>query len=980
MPEAFPLHFGPYRLAGPQGPLFRDDQRLKVKPKALRVLWELVRQAGEVVTKAALLDALWPKAVVGDDALAFQVQALRRVLEDDPRQPRYIATHHRVGYAFIAPVALAAWHDASRLQDPPAQFTDADQQTESIFVGRDAELALVHQRYARVLRGERQLLFVSGEAGIGKSALLQRFVAQVGAAAHIGQGQCVEQHGIGEGYMPVLEALGALCRKPRGAQVVDVLRRAAPSWLMQMSSVLAQDELATLQQSAPGAARARMLREIADALEAIAAQFPLIIVLEDLHWSDPSTIEMLSLVARRTTPARLLLLGTYRRVDANAANRPLKTLKQELVAHGKAMEIVLGNLPRAEVQTYLWQRFPDRVQESGLSAFVYQRTEGLPLFMVQMADFLTQECAPADMTAGLREALEAAVPTGLREMIEAQFERLTELERRVLEIASVAGVEFTAASVGAGAGMPVEDVEACCEGLVRQGQFVEARGIDVWPDGTESGRYGFCHALYRDVLYARLGARQRTRAHLAVGLREQAGHAERSAEIAVGLAVHFERGRDGVRAVHCSHQAGQQALRRSANAEAGLHFKKALALLAVLPATPERVAQELRLQVDLSLALTMTEGYSGAEVEGVNARAQALCRQIGETPEISAALFRVGRFYLVRGELRTARGLSEQLLRIARRAASPALLSRAHTALAFESFSFGEFAAAQAHAELSVASDDPQRYRAAAVVSADDSSAVSLMVKARALQIRGYPDQALRSLHEGVALANGLGLSFARGGALLSTADLHLLRRDSQAVQTSAEATITLSIQEGFPYYVARATILRGWALADQGQPEAGIADIRQGLATFEAGGARLWLPCCLGLLAEAYGRAGKVNPGLRALSEALEIANSTGERQYEPELHRLKGEFALQKSRANRVAAEACFHRAIAVARQQEAKTYELRASLSLARLWLQQGKQQEAHRMLSEILDGFTEGFDAPDLRTARTVLSGSMEERAA
>jgi DNA-binding winged helix-turn-helix (wHTH) protein/predicted ATPase len=971
MPEASSLYFGPYRLMGPQGPFFRGNQRLDLKPKALGVLWELARQAGDIVTKDALHEKLWPTTVVGEDALAFQIQALRRALQDDAKQPRYIETCHRVGYVFIAPVTTERRHIVRRLDDVAAHVTTDAPLPAPTFVGRDAPLAQLDQHYARALRGERQVVLVSGEAGIGKTTLVQSFLGRLSGAPSIGQGQCVEQHGAGEGYLPVLEALASLCRGPQGTPIVDALLQTAPTWLMQLPSLLSQDDIKVLQPRVAGAPRERMLREIADALEAISSEMPLILVLEDLHWSDPSTIEMLALMARRSAAARLLILGTYRPSDVSFTSHPLKAMKQELVARAQASEITLGNLPPADVQTYLARRFPETRDETALSAFVYQRTEGHPLFMVQMADYFAAEQTPDKGAAAAKALLEAAIPQGLRELIEVQLGRLGEQERRVLEIASVPGAEFAVASIAAALQTQAEEAETCCEHLARHGQFIEGRGLAAWPDGTVSGRYGFRHALYRDVLYARMSARQRAQAHRAIGSCEERGYGERAVEIAAELSVHFERGQDPARAVHYSHSAGERALQRSANAEAMAHFTKALDLLATLPATTERAERELRLQVSLSLCLTMTKGYSAPDAERVNARAYALCEQMEETPEISSALFRIGRFHLVRGEFHTARAISDRLLRIARGSESPSLLSQAHTAASFEYFSLGDFAAAQEHAEQSVVLDDPRRYQTG-TVSVDDSSAVSQCLRAFALQIRGYPDQARAGLMKGVALARGFGVPFATGGALLSTTDLYLMRRESRAAQESAEALLAHAIREGFPYYVARATMLRGWALADQGQAEAGIAEIRKGLEMFELAGARQWTPCCLGLMAESYGRAGKAEQGLRVLADALEIVDKTSERQYEAELHRIKGELTLQASSVNRAEAEACFQMAITVARRQEAKTYELRAALSLLRSSTQRNRRAIARQSLSDVTAWFTEGLDTPDLVGAKALLA--------
>ena len=942
MPETSDLKFGPFRLAGPNGPLFLENRRLKLKPKTVGVLWLLARQAGEVVTKNALLDALWPKTAVGEDALAFQIQALRRVLEDDARKPRYIATHHRVGYSFIARVMTAA---------PPVDRT---------FVGREAQLTRLRQHYAKALRGERQLVLVTGEAGVGKTTLVESFLAEASENPLIGRGQCVGQHGAGEAYLPVLEALGRICREARGGQVIDSLLKIAPTWMMQLPALLSADDGAALRMRAAGASRERMLREIADALEVLSAETPLILVLEDLHWSDPSTVDMLALLARRSERARLLVVGTYRPPELSVARHPLKPMKQELAARGQAVEIALQNLEPADVRSYLARRFPETGDERDFSGLVYRRTEGHPLFMVQMAEYLAQ--------LGPEGARDAVVPNGLQELIEVQLGQLTEAELQVLEVASVAGAEFAAASVAAGAEDTVEGIEARCEGLVRHGQFIEDRGLATWPDGTVSERYGFRHALYRDVLYGRLNARQRARLHLAIGTREEAGQGARSMDLAAELAAHFELGRDYRRAVDYHRLAGSKALQRSANAEAVAHFNKGLELLESLPDTPARAQHEFRLQVGSSLAFTMTKGYSAPEVEKTSVRARELSRHMKETPEVSFALFRVYQFYSGRAELNAARELSQQLLRIAERAKVPMLLSRAHTAVAHEVVSRGNFAAAREHAERSLAAYDPEHHRSLGAMYGDDPGVVALVVRAWALQVLGYSDQAAASMQKYMAAAKALSLPYALSAVLTSAADLHTLRRASAAAQASAEAAIAISTREGFPYVLARSTIVRGWALAEQGKMEAGIAELREGLDAFQATGARLWMPRYLGLLAEAYGKAGQIDDGLEMLTEALELVRRTDEREYEAELHRLKGELTLPDP----AEAEKCFRKAIAVARRQEARLFELRATMSLARLRQRQRKTKAARKMLAEVSGWFAEGFDTKDLEEAKAMLA--------
>jgi predicted ATPase len=363
----------------------------------------------------------------------------------------------------------------------------------------------------------------------------------------------------------VLDALGRLGREPDGERLVACLRQYAPTWLAQLPALCSPSALEALQRTAQGATRERMLRELAEALDALASERPGVLVLEDLHWSDASTVEAIALLARRRDAARLLVLGTYRPVELILHDHPLKTVKQELAAHGQCAEVLLGGLSPEAVAAYLAQRRTVPGGHEGLAAFVYRRTEGHPLFMVQVVDYLEQQgvlraLTPAAVGGPVGREIDQEVPQGLQQLIEAQLGRLHAEEQQVLEVGSVAGMEFVVASVAAGMQTAPEAIEAVCEGLARQGQFLEDRGLVEWPDGTVSGQYGFRHALYQAVVYKQIGTSRLARLHRLLGTREEVGYGTRAREIAAALAMHFERGRDHRRAVRYRQQAADTAL------------------------------------------------------------------------------------------------------------------------------------------------------------------------------------------------------------------------------------------------------------------------------------------------------------------------------------------------------------------------------------------------------------------------------------
>jgi predicted ATPase len=500
-------------------------------------------------------------------------------------------------------------------------------------------------------------------------------------------------------------------------------------------------------------------------------------------------------------------------------------------------------------------------------------------------------------------------------------------------------------------------------------------------------RYLFKHALIQDVAYQSLLKSTRRQYHqqIAQVLEEQfAETKETQPEL---LAHHYTEAGFIAQAIPHWQRAGQKAIERSANVEAIGDLSKGLGLLKTLPDTAEHVRQELSLQIALGAPLIATKGYAAPEVEHVFARARELCQQVGETPQLFPVLRGLWVFYEVRAEHRAARELGEQLLTLAQSFQDTALFVEAHRALGNTLFWLGEEGSARVHLEQSLALYDPQQHSSLAFTYGSDPGVICLAYRAFALWCLGYPDQALQSMHEALTLAQRLAHPHSLAFALTWAAILHWLRRESQATKEQAEAAIALATEQGFPFWVAQGTMMRGWALADQGQGEEGIAQLHEGVTAYRATGAEVFLAGWLALLTEAYGKVGQTKEGLRVVDEALTLVEKKGEHVYEAELYRLKGTLTLPsnvqrlKSKATKGPesgvrrlgsdAEECFWKAIEVARRQQAKSLELRAAMSLARLWQHQVKKEEARKLLAEVYSWFTEGFDTADLQEAKALL---------
>ena len=713
MPPASQWIFGPFRLDPRNACLWRGSEIVPLPPTAFALLHYLVTHAGQLVTKDELFDAIWPETVVSEAVLKVRMGEGRKALGETAREPRCIATVHRRGYRFVAPVTrldTAPGAAAGATSGPVHSSTALTR-----LVGREGELAQLQQWWAQARQGQRQVVFLTGEAGIGKTTLVDTFVAQVAMteAVWLGQGQCIEQYGAGEAYLPVLEALGRLCHAPGAEHLLTLLRAHAPTWLVQMPWLLSPTDHEALRHELLGATQARMLREMAAWIEALTVETPLVLVLEDLHWSDYATLDLVARLARRQEPARLLLVGTYRPGEVLTRGHPLRGVQQALQMHGHCTELPLVFLSAAAVAEYLRRRLPGYQEPAVLARLIHQRTDGNPLFMVHMVEELLTQGRLIKQQSGwvLHPTPDADVvraPEGIRQMLALQLDRLPLDEQRLLEAASAAGVAFAAASVAAGVASDVVTAEEHCERLAQRQQLLRPAGTVTWLDGTVTGRYEFIHALYQNVVYQQIAAARRVRLHQRIGERLEAAYGVQAGDMAAELAMHFEQSRDYPRAIHYLQQAGENALRRSAHHTAITHLTTAVQLLETLPETPEHTQRALALHLTLGTSLMAAHGFAAPETGTAFRRAHALSQQVGDPEQAFAAVRGLSLFHTLRGELRPARALGEQLLRQTHHSRQPALRLEAHRLLGATLLWQGAVIEARGHFEQSLALYEPQ--------------------------------------------------------------------------------------------------------------------------------------------------------------------------------------------------------------------------------------------------------------------------------
>jgi predicted ATPase len=843
-------------------------------------------------------------------------------------------------------------------------------------VGREQEVGLLLERWGQVKDGHGQVVLLSGEAGIGKSRLVQALQEHVASEpqAWLTPCQCSPYHQNSALY-PWIELLERVVlqfervetpqqklSKLEGflAQHGLTLAEAVPLFATLLSLSLPAD-YAPLSLS-PEQQKQKTLQGLLTILLRIAAQQPVLFVMEDLHWVDPSTLELLSLLVDQGPTARILALLTFR-----------PDFSPPWTGRAHCTQVTLHRLTRPQVTEMIRQVAHGKTLPAEVVEQIVARTDGVPLFVEELTKMvlessLLQEREERYELSGPLPPL--AIPTTLHDSLMARLDRLGPV-KAMAQLGATLGREFSYALLQAVSPWDEVTLQRGLQQLVET-EFLYQRG--VLPQAT----YRFKHALIQDVAYQSLLRSTRQQYHQRIAQVVEAQFGETVATQPELLAHHYTEAGLHQRALPHWQRAGQRAVQRSAHVEAISHLTKGLEVLTVLPETPERARQELDVQTMLSIALIAAKGWGAPEVEKAQARARELCQQMEETPQRFAVLWGLCGFYVTRGALQTARVLGEQLMDLAQRLHDPALLPPTYFMVGGIFLFLGELTAARTCLEQGIVLYDLQRHQAYAVMHGVDPGVVCLCHAAFTLWLLGYPDQALQRGHETLALAQELGHPYSLAFGLTWETMLHQVRGEAATAQERTETLITLCTEQVVPYWLAGGIVLQGWVLAAHGQLEEGIAQMGQGLAAWQVTGAEILLPYHLTLLAEMHGRKGQVEEGLRVLTEALSLVEQHEERWWEAESHRLTGELLLQQAVPDVPQVETCFQQALAIARRQQAKSLELRAAMSLSRLWQQQGKRKEAYDLLAPIYGWFTEGFDTADLQKAGALLAVLREDR--
>ena len=833
-------------------------------------------------------------------------------------------------------------------------------------VGRATELQLLEERWVQAAAGHGQIVVVNGEAGIGKSRLVRalvEYVAEQDAWLTPCQGSPYHQDTALYPFIDLMERVvvgsertGSTARKMSKLEGFLVqgglpLEEALPPLCSLLSIPLGAeypfDDLRPDQQK----------RQTMDVLQTIlfrrAAQQPVLFVVEDLQWVDPTTLELLTLIIEQMQGARVLGVFTYR-----------PNFRSPWAGSPNVTEIDLKRLPAGEAAQVTTRVAHSKTLPGEIVAEIVSKTDGVPLFIEELtktvleSGLLTERADRYEMTAPLPPL---AIPNSLHDSLMARLDRLSTI-KGLAQLGAAIGREFSYALLKAVSPWDEQQLQDGLERLVGA-EFLHQQG--TVPRAT----YRFKHALIRDAAYQSLLKSTRQQHHQRIATTLESEFPETVAAQPELLAHHYTEAGLAAQAILYWQTAGRRALQRSANREAASHAARGLELLSTLPETPELAKHELSLQLTLGGASGFVTGPQS--VEHVYARACELARQVGSTLELFPALSGLAHSEMVLGHMHEARALSEEFLELARRQDDPLILAVGHSMLAYTAWWQGDFIDVRDHSRQSLALYNPQQHGAGVVPYDQDHGIVSGYLTALSNWMLGYPTQAVQAMENTLAHARELENPNSVGISLLFLAQLSQLRREPEPATTRAEEAMAVSAEHGLPALELWCLLPRGWAIAQQGDVSAGIADIKDAMDRRRAFGMGAVWPWFLALLADAHGALGQFDEGLAALEEALDWVERNDERLYEAEVHRIKGELLHRQDGPDPALAEKCFEQALAVARSQQAKSWELRAAMSMARLWQQNGRVDDARALLSPVYDWFTEGFDTADLKDAKALL---------
>jgi tRNA A-37 threonylcarbamoyl transferase component Bud32/tetratricopeptide (TPR) repeat protein len=839
--------------------------------------------------------------------------------------------------------------------------------TPNRLVGREVELDRLTREVEMAAAGSGRLVLVQGEAGLGKTALVETLLEQPAALRfRIARGRCSERLAGAEAYLPVLEALESLVAGSYGREFEELLRTKAPSWHKQLITLAGEEPAGP-----PGTAD-RAQREFVRLMEDAAREVPLLLFLEDLHWCDTATVDLLAYLATAMSGLRLLVVGTFRSSDLLRAKHPLIPVKLDWQARGLCHELTLDLLGPGDVARYIDLQFPGHALPPEFSKTIHARTDGSPLFMVDILRYLRDRGAIVEQggwrLAGHFDEIVRDLPESVRSMIERKIGQLEEQDRRLLTIAAVQGAQFDSATVAEAAKLDPALVEERLEHADRVMALVGFSADGEFPDGTLTLKYAFRHALYQDTLYRQCRITQRTQLSRAVGESLAARYADDVDEISPALAFLFENARDPLRAARYYAGAARHSLSRSAPREAVQTGERGLSILAKVPDKPERDEVEAELRIAMSLPLTILGGFAAGPLEPLYLRLREIGERRGNSRALLVALTGLFSFYGSRAECAASHEIAEALARTTEALGDVDEMVNADRTRGFILAHLGRFRESEAAFDRSCSRFDPGRHQWQIMRYAFDPIAAAHSFGAWTRCAQGYADSGLARARTALERAREVQAVVGIALALSFSAMVHQFREEVEATLSFATALLEFATPLEMPLFVDHGSIWSGWALARLGDAE-GVPRLRQALADQARIGNSIGRGHFLTLLADALWTAGDAAGALEAIEESLRFVEKSGNAYYEAETWRWRGVILAASDAAE---AERSFRRALEVATAQGALQFRLRAQVSLGSFLAGYGRAPEVEAELRASLAEFPEPPVAADLAAANALLS--------
>jgi tetratricopeptide (TPR) repeat protein len=920
---------------------------IPLAPKVLQTLLVLVRNAGGVVKKADLIQAIWPDSFVEDTGLTRNISVLRQALGDQDQ--RLIVTVARIGYRFAGSVT-----EGRHTDEAPAKRDDGGRR---LIVGRDRELDALRNAVDSARSGRGSIVALAGEPGIGKTTAATAFLREVESSCRIGIGRCSERFAGAEPHLPILEALDGLTGEP---SVMETLRTKAPTWAHVIGAhAHSSDSGVEPRNSETTGSAERLMRELTIFLEDTSRHQPVIVFIDDLQWADVATVDALSHLASRVPRMRVLMVVTYRQHELTQSRHPFGQLRAELIARGHLQEVQVRLLALDDVRQYVRSAFGKAEVPSDLPAFVFRKTEGNPLFMTDLVRYVRETGIRADAGSA------GDVPDSLRGLIERMMQSVDAGLRQILSIAAVQGYEFDSATLARVNGSPPADVEELLRAAEQVHGIVTLVDESELPDGALSLRYGFVHVLYQDALYVAIPPSRRIAWARQIAETLVASHAPRTDAVAGQVAVLFETGRDYWQAAQYFLVTSTNAARLFAFATAAELADRGLSCLRSAQMIDQR--DMLRRELDLTFArlvpLATLLGYASAEVEQLARRVVHLGEKIGDPSATAAGLAATWIVRMVRGDCRAAKDAGQRLVALAAENGHDVLLINGHMQAQIACHHLGEFreAAECAAAVQTMAVRVPHAERCVIVF---DPVVASLAESARNLWITGQLSRAYAECDRALALGLELRHPDSLAFAWLFHGWVHGYRGDWRSALASATSGIAIARESGSVQTLAWNRCVRGWALAHLGDMDEGVSELAAGIEASKAIMGQVALPQFSAMMAEVLLLRNDVAAAEEWLARAIAVEDANDDRYFSAEVHRLSAVCLARTGQIEAACAE--LHTALEVSRSQGARFFELRAAVALADYDSAEGREATC-----AALSSFPEPEPWPEIEAAQAIV---------